>query len=41
MLLDREFHLEIYYGRTVSTRMRIIVHKYNYSWQDVIFREIY
>jgi len=41
MLLDREFHLEKYRGRIVSSCVRTLVHKSNYSRQIVIFREIY
>jgi len=41
MMLDREFHLEKYYGRIVSSRVMIIVDEKNYSRRNVIFREIY
>jgi hypothetical protein len=29
MLLDQEFHLKIFYGRIVTSRMWIIVHKHS------------
>lgn len=32
MFLDQKFHLEIYYGRIVTSRMWIIVHKPKCSW---------
>ena len=41
MLLDREFDLEKYSGRIVSNHMSIFVHKYNYSWLNVLYRWIY
>jgi len=41
MLFDQKFHLEKYSGRIMSSGMRIIVDKKDYSWRNVVFREIY
>jgi hypothetical protein len=41
MLLDRELHLEIYYGRMLTSRMTIIVHKEIYSRPYTVFKQMY
>jgi hypothetical protein len=41
MLLDRDCHLEIYFGRIMSRRMEIFVYKLKYSGQNTQFNEIY
>jgi len=41
MLLDQEFHLEIYHGRMLSSGMRIFVHKDIYSWRNTVFKQMY
>jgi len=41
MLLDREFHLEIYYRRMVSSCMEILIDKQKYSRQNESFSIIY
>jgi hypothetical protein len=40
MLLEWEFELKKYHGRIVKDRMRIIVHKNNYSWWNVLITKI-
>jgi len=41
ILLDREFHWKIFYGRIMSSCMRIFVHKEIDSWQNAVFKQMY
>jgi len=41
MQFDREFYLENYHGRILTSRVRILVHKQSYSGQYAIFGLIY
>jgi hypothetical protein len=41
MFLDWEFHLEIYYGRMLSSRMTIFVHKVINCMRNTVFKQMY
>jgi hypothetical protein len=41
MLVGQEFHVEKYYGTIVSSQKRIIIHKIDDSWENVVFQAIY
>jgi len=41
MQFDREFYLENYYGRILTSRMRILVNKQSYTGQYAIYSLTY